>query len=49
MKVGEETLAAMHTKTVEDMGDVVRVMVGDGADDKMALLNAELQKVRKEG
>ncbi|MCD8382878.1 MAG: hypothetical protein LUC30_08205 [Clostridiales bacterium] len=49
MKVGEETLAAMHTKTVEDMSDVCRVMVGDDADDKMALLNAELQKVRKEG
>ncbi len=48
MKVGGDMLAAMSTKTVEDMGDILRTMTDGGADDKIALLNAELQKVKKE-
>lgn len=47
MKIDEEMLAAMRTKTVEDMRGTFGAMIGAGAEDKIALLNAQLQKVSK--
>lgn len=46
MKIDETTLAAMSTRTIEDLAPMLGIM--DASEEKIAMLNAALQKVKKE-